>query len=208
MISVAFLVTCFLMVAMPGPTFALLVDQSMRHGRRAGIATVSGNTTGLVFWAIASAFGLTALVRTSELAFVVLKVAGAVYLCWLGLRTLIRSRSTSVGEPVEVRSGGGLLASYRAGVLTNIANPKAAVLYLALLPQFLPAHGNPAADTALLAAVQMTISVSWYTLVVLAIGFTRRLLSRPVVKARLEQLTGMVLVGLGLRMVMLSRAAV
>jgi threonine/homoserine/homoserine lactone efflux protein len=159
------------------------VNQSLRNGRVAGMAAVLGNASGLVFWASASVFGLTALIRTSEFAFVLLKVVGAAYLCWLGLRTLVRSRATAADDPVVRTGGGGPLAAFRTGMVTNLANPKAAVLYLALLPQFLPVGGNVLADTAVLAAVQMAISVSWYTLVVLAVGLVRRTLARPSVKA-------------------------
>ncbi|MDT7693332.1 MAG: hypothetical protein QOI75_2699 [Pseudonocardiales bacterium] len=208
MVSVAFVVTCVLIVVAPGPSFAVMVNQSLRNGRLGGLAAVLGNASGLVFWASASVFGLTALIRTSEFAFVALKVVGAAYLCWLGLRTLVRSRATAADDPVVMRTGGGgRLTAFRTGMVTNLANPKAAVLYLALLPQFLPAGGATLADTAVLAAVQMAISVSWYTLVVLAVGLVRRTLARPSVKARVEQISGLVLVGLGLRMITLSRAA-
>jgi threonine/homoserine/homoserine lactone efflux protein len=207
-VSVAFVVTCVLIVVAPGPSFAVMVNQSLRNGRLGGLAAVLGNASGLVFWASASVFGLTALIRTSEFAFLALKVVGAAYLCWLGLRTLVRSRATAADDPVVMRTGGGgRLTAFRTGMVTNLANPKAAVLYLALLPQFLPAGGATLADTAVLAAVQMAISVSWYTLVVLAVGLVRRTLARPSVKARVEQISGLVLVGLGLRMITLSRAA-
>lgn len=88
-----------------------------------------------------------------------------------------------------------------------MTNPKAAVLYLALLPQFLPPDGNPLLDTFVFAAVQMALSASYYTLVVLAIGLARRMLSRPVVRRWMDRVSGLVLVGLGIRMVTLSRAA-
>lgn len=206
MISWAFLLTCVLMVLSPGPSLAVMLNQSVRSGRGAGLATVAGNTTGLVFWATASAFGLTALVRTSEVAFVVLKAAGAVYLCWLGVQSLRRSRTQTevpVDEAVPPR---GLVAAFRAGLLTNLTNPKAAVLYLALLPQFLLPGGNTLTNTAVLAAVQMSISACWYTLVVLAVGVARRVLARPIVRKRIDQIGGVVLVALGIRMVTLTRA--
>lgn len=206
MVSWTFVLTCLLLAVVPGPSFAVLINQSVRHGRAAGLATVLGNTTGLLIWAVASAFGLTALVQASEVAFVALKVIGAIYLCWLGVRTLIRSRSTAAA-PTTPDASGGPLAAFRAGTITNLANPKAAVLYLALLPQFLPVDGNVLADTFVLAAVQMAISASWYALVVVAIGLVRRTLSRPAVQARVEQISGVVLVGLGLRMVVMSRSA-
>ncbi|MFB9906798.1 LysE family translocator [Allokutzneria oryzae] len=202
-----FVVTCLAVVIAPGPSLAVIIDQSLRAGRVAGLATVLGNTSGLVFWAFASAFGLTALVRTSEIAFVVLKVVGAIYLVWLGVQALLRSRRRREEEAAAGPVQRGLLASYRAGLLANLANPKAAVLYLALLPQFLPVGGTVFAGTALLAGAQMLISTSWYTLVVLAVGAVRRFLARPGVRARVDQLSGLVLVGMGVRMVTLGRTA-
>ena len=209
-----FVVTCVLVALTPGPSLAVLIDQLLRAGRPAGLVTVAGNTTGLVFWAGASVLGLTALVRASEVAFLVLKVLGAVYLVWLGVQSLRRSRrhraaaAEPSAEPARPGRSGGLLAAYRAGVLTNLSNPKAAALYLALFPQFLPAGAAPLAATATLAAVQMTISASWYVLVTLVIGRVRRLLANPVVRARMDQLTGLVLVGLGVRLATLARSAV
>lgn len=204
-VSIPFVITCALMVMAPGPTFAVIVNQSIRHGRRAGLRTVAGNTTALTFWATASALGLTALVRTSEIAFVVLKVAGAAYLCFLGVQTLLRSRrhkavAEDAAEPEE-HSG---WAAYRAGLLTNLTNPKAAVLYLALFPQFLPPGGG-LVDVFELAAVQMCVSVTWFTVLVLAVAGVRRLLARSVVRTWLDRVTSVVLIGLGVRLVALAR---
>ncbi|GDY30830.1 LysE family translocator [Gandjariella thermophila] len=228
-VSPAFVATCVLVVMSPGPSLAVIIDQTLRAGRPAGLVAVTGNTSGLVFWAFASVLGLTALVRTSELAFLALKIAGAGYLCWLGVQSLRRSRrhGTERARPHAAdqtrrhgtaqvwarerepeRGPRRILGAYRAGLLTNLSNPKAAVLYLALFPQFLPAHGGTVGQTAALAVVQMAISATWYTLVVLAVGVVRRLLARPAVRARLDQVTGLVLVGLGIRLATLTRAAV
>ncbi|HEX3788346.1 MAG TPA: LysE family translocator, partial [Pseudonocardiaceae bacterium] len=203
MISAAFLVTCVLIVVAPGPSFAVMVNQTLRHGRPAGLATVAGNTTALTFWASASALGLTALIRTSEIAFLALKIAGAAYLCWLGVQTLLRSRAKAsievdqeTAETPEPRPR-SIVAAYRAGLLTNLTNPKAAILYLALFPQFLPAHSG-LVDVFTLAVVQMSISASWYITVVLAVAGIRRLLAQPRVKIWLDRVTSCVLIGLGI----------
>jgi threonine/homoserine/homoserine lactone efflux protein len=202
-VSVAFVVTCALIVMAPGPSFAVIVNQSIRHGRRAGLQVVAGNTTALTFWATASALGLTALIRTSEIAFTVLKIAGAAYLCWLGVQTLLRSRRAVPVEPPEEPGRTGW-AAYRAGLLTNLTNPKAAVLYLALFPQFLPRGGGLPAVFEL-AAVQMCISASWYCVVVFAVAGVRKLLGRSVVRKWLDRATSVVLIGLGVRLVALAR---
>ncbi|MCO1579630.1 LysE family translocator [Crossiella sp. SN42] len=206
-----FVLTCLAVVIAPGPSLAVIVNQALRAGRTTGLATIAGNTSGLVFWAAASALGLTALVRTSEVAFVVLKVAGAAYLCFLGVQTLLRSRRHLRAAQADLAAGDrpkGLWSAYRAGLLANLANPKAAALYLALLPQFLPSEGSVLTGTAVLAVVQMAISAGWYGLVVLAVSTVRRVLSKPVVRARLDQVSGLVLVGMGVRMATLTRATV
>lgn len=206
-VSPAFLLTCVLIVLAPGPSFAVIVNRSIRHGRPAGLAVVAGNTTALTFWAAASALGLTALIRTSEIAFTVLKIGGAAYLVFLGVQSLLRSRRRSdeaatADEPDAAPPR--LFAAYRAGLFTNLTNPKAAVLYLALFPQFLPAGAGFGA-VATLAGVQMCISAGWYTLVVLAVAGVRRLLARAVVRRWLDRATSVVLIGLGVRMVVLTR---
>lgn len=203
MVSPAFVLTCLLIVVAPGPSFAVIVNRSIRHGRRAGLLVVAGNTTALAFWASASALGLTALIRTSEIAFTALKIAGAAYLCFLGVQTLLRSRRHAAAPPVDVVTGADS-AAYRAGLFTNLTNPKAAVLYLALFPQFLPAHSG-LGDVLVLAAVQMAISASWYVTVVLAVAAVRRLLAKSVVRTWLDRATSMVLIGLGVRLAALAR---
>ncbi|MCU1682542.1 MAG: lysine transporter LysE [Amycolatopsis sp.] len=203
-----FLVTCVVMVLTPGPSLAVMINQSLRSGRAAGLATVAGNTSGLVFWATASAFGLTALIRTSEVAFVVLKVAGALYLLWLGVQALRRSRVKTDKPVVDAAVTKGLAASYRAGLVANLTNPKAAVLYLALMPQFLVPGDNTLLNTAVLVGVQMSISAAWYAVVVLAVGLVRQALARPVVRRRMDRISGLVLVGLGIRMATLTSVAV
>ncbi|WP_020659262.1 LysE family translocator [Amycolatopsis benzoatilytica] len=206
-VTVPFVLTCLAIVVAPGPSLAVIVNRALRSGRVAGYATVAGNTTGLVFWAAASALGLTALVRASEVAFVVLKVVGAAYLCWLGFQSLRRSRVRSAQPDAPEAAPAGVFAAFRAGLIANVSNPKAAALYLALLPQFIPAHSAVLGATMTLAGVQMVISAAWYSVVVTLVSAVRRLLSRPPVRARLDQLSGVVLIGLGLRMATLSRAA-
>jgi threonine/homoserine/homoserine lactone efflux protein len=206
-VSPAFVLTCVLMVVAPGPSFAVIVNRSIRHGRRAGLLVVAGNTTALTFWATASSLGLTALIRTSVVAFTVLKIAGAAYLCLLGVQALLRSRrqagAAGDAEPAASQERTGW-AAYRAGLLTNLTNPKAAVLYLALFPQFLPPGGG-LGDVFGLAAVQMSISASWYTVVVFAVAGVRALLARSVVRRWLDRATSVVLIGLGVRLLALAR---
>jgi threonine/homoserine/homoserine lactone efflux protein len=123
-ITLPYIVTCAVLVIAPGPTFSVLVDQSLRHGRGTGLLTVAGNTTGLAVWAGASAVGLTGLISASRPAFIVLKTTGACYLCYLGVESLLNTRRgtpRTPGDPARRRGSG-----FRAGLITNLTNPKAA----------------------------------------------------------------------------------
>src|SRR3954468_8129659 len=115
----------------PGPATALVVRSAALRGRREAMLTTLGNSTGIVLWALASVLGISALVAASETAFVGLKVVGAVVLVVLGVQALRGGRRSQVAG-----RGGG--APYRDGLITSFANPKLAVFFVALFPQFVP----------------------------------------------------------------------
>ena len=130
-----FLAVSLLVIAVPGVDMALVTQQVLVHGRRAGLFAVVGIGTGSALQATAATLGLSALLAASHTAFVVLKAAGAVYLVWLGVQALWRARA-SAGEPAAATSAGGgsPWRSFRAGLLTNLLNPKIVVFYVTFLP--------------------------------------------------------------------------
>ncbi|GAA1524851.1 LysE family translocator [Actinomadura kijaniata] len=200
-----------LLVSMaPGPTTVVIIRQSIDAGRPAGIATVLGNETGWLAWCLAAAFGLSALLLASRLAYDVLRVAGAAVLIWFGVQALLRARRSIRRDASDGTGGtGGTSATprrrsrwrcYRMGLLTNLANPKAGVFALSFLPQFVP-DGAPVLPTLLLLAAASTlIDLAWYLGVVVAVCQVRRLFQRPAVRRRVEYLSGVVLVALGVRL--------
>ncbi|WP_041819092.1 LysE family translocator [Streptomyces davaonensis] len=198
---VAFLGACTLVAASPGPSTVLIIRQSL-HSRRSGFLTVLGNETGVFVWGVVAAFGLTALLTASEPAYDVMRVVGAVVLVGFGVQTLRAARRTrkepeDEAAPDGVRSG---WASYRAGLLLNLANPKAAVFALSFLPQFVP-DGAPHLPAMVgLAALWAVYEVGYYGLYVWFVGRMKSLLSRAGVRRRLEQVSGGVLLLLGVRM--------
>src|SRR3954470_13808446 len=123
----AFVPIAALLTVVPGAATAMVLRSSMRGGWRAGVATIAGNEIGVVAWALLSVLGISALVAASEVAFVVLKVAGAIVLVWLGIQSL-RGSAGAVARPVQ--------RPLRDGVVTSLANPKLAVFFVALFPQF------------------------------------------------------------------------
>ncbi|WP_458246221.1 LysE family translocator [Streptomyces sp. MAI_2237] len=204
----AFLGACTLIAASPGPSTVLIVKQSLRS-RRSGFLTVLGNETGVFTWGVVAALGLTALLTASEVAYGVMRFAGAFVLVAFGVQTLRRARRTGDAEDTEdavdtadARQGGGGSgwAAYRGGLLLNLANPKAAVFALSFLPQFVP-EGAPHLPAMIgLAALWAVYEVGYYGLYVWCVGRLRTVLSRAGVRRRLEQVSGGVLLLLGVRL--------
>ncbi|MET9970790.1 LysE family translocator [Streptomyces sp. NPDC006356] len=200
---IAFLGACTLVAASPGPSTVLIIKQSV-HSRRSGFLTVLGNETGVFIWGVVAAFGLTALLTASEVAYDVMRIVGAVVLVGFGVQTLRQARRTKGAESAEVPAWEGApksdWASYRGGLLLNLANPKAAVFALSFLPQFVP-QGAPHLPVMVgLAALWAVYEVGYYGLYVWFVGRMKTVLSRAGVRRRLEQVSGGVLLLLGVRM--------
>jgi threonine/homoserine/homoserine lactone efflux protein len=162
-----------------------------------------GGVIGLTVHASAAALGLSALLLASATAFTVLKIAGAAYLLWLGaqmLRSASRSqRSPVADEPVAVPRRWS--AYLRQGFLSNALNPKVALFFVTLLPQFLSANtGSPRTEALLLSAIFAGLYLAWFGLYVAAVDQLGRWLRRPRVKARIEQITGLLLVTVAVRL--------
>jgi len=188
----AFAIFAAVLAITPGLDTMLVLRTTALGGRRAGLSAVVGIALGCLVWAVASALGVTAVLAASRLAFEVLRWAGVVYLCYLGVRALLRK---STVEPAAASSGG-----IRTGLTTNLLNPKVGVFYLSVMPQFLPAGLPVLAGSLLLGAIHIGLGAVWLTLLVLVSHRAAGLLKRPTVRRRLEQLSGVVFLGFGLRL--------
>ena len=197
----AFLGACTLIAASPGPSTVLIIRQSL-HSRRSGLLTVLGNETGVFVWGVVAAFGLTALLSASEVAYDVMRIVGAVVLVVFGVQALWQARKPKGADAEGMGKGGGKsgLASYRTGLLINLANPKAAIFAMSFLPQFVP-EGAPHLPTMVgLAALWAVYELGYYSLYVWFVGRMKAVLSRAGVRRRLEQVSGGVLLLLGARL--------
>jgi threonine/homoserine/homoserine lactone efflux protein len=187
----AFAIFAAVLAITPGLDTMLVLRTAALGGRRAGLAAVAGIALGCLVWAVASALGVTAVLAASRLAFEVLRWAGVVYLCYLGVRALLRK---STVEPLPPAGG------IRSGLTTNLLNPKVGVFYLSVMPQFLPAGLPVFAGSLLLGAIHIGLGAVWLSLLVLVSHRAAGLLKRPTVRRRLEQLSGVVFLGFGLRL--------
>jgi threonine/homoserine/homoserine lactone efflux protein len=194
-----FVVTGVLLNLTPGQDTFYIVGRSLAQGRRAGVLSVLGITSGCLVHTLAAAFGLSAILATSADAFLVVKLAGAAYLGYLGARMLF-DRSSPIGMvelPVE-----GSWAIYRAGVLTNVLNPKVALFFLAFLPQFVSSTASSkVAAFLLLGGLFMCTGTLWcLTLVWCASAMGRRFRENPSAGVLIKRAAGALFIGLGVKM--------
>jgi threonine/homoserine/homoserine lactone efflux protein len=207
----AFLAAVLLISASPGPAMALIVRRAALRGLRGAVPTVLGLEAGLYLWALFAGAGFAALVAASEVAYVVLRVVGAVVLLVLGVKAwraawAARKGGAAAGEqPPPVLPGRSWAGSFVEGVVVQLANPKAAVFMLAFYPQFVPAHGPIFATTALLALLQVTLETALYLSLAAGVARAGEWFRRPRIRARFEATSGAVLVGLGVRVAVESR---
>jgi threonine/homoserine/homoserine lactone efflux protein len=190
---VAFVPVAVLVTIAPGPATAMVVRSAARGGRREALVCTAGNSLGVLAWGALAAAGLAAVVATSATVFTVVKLVGAVVLIVLGVQSL--RRRPAAHEP-SASSGRAL----RDGVITSLSNPKLAVFYVALFPQFVP-PGAPVLPSALLmAATIVAVDLVWYSALAYAVTRARRAFVDGPWARRVERLTGTVLVALGVRL--------
>ena len=194
-----FALVAALLTITPGIDTALVVRSTLQGGRRVGLWTSLGICCGLIVWGLLSVLGVTAVVTASRVAYDVLRLGGAAYLVYLGVRTLLAARrddDAMLAAGMVPRSG---RAAFRTGMLNNLLNPKVGVFYLTLLPQFIPAGAPVLGVSVLLASVHFVEGVLWLSLMTLAVHHASRLLRRAPVRRTMERVTGLVLLGFGAR---------
>lgn len=221
----AFFLAVLLISASPGPAMALILRRAALRGFRRTVPIVLGLEAGLYVWALLAAAGVAALVAASEVAFVVLRVVGALVLIVLGVRAWRaawlsrRATGSATGsvpvasvEPGAAESGavavasvesgseaGGGWRAFGEGFAVQLANPKAAVFMVAFFPRFVPAGHPVFSTTAVLAALQVALETGLYLSLAASVASAGGWFRRPVIRRRLEAVSGTVLVGLGLR---------
>jgi len=193
-----FVVTGVLLNLTPGQDTFYILGRSIADGTRSGVASALGITVGSLLHTAMAAVGLSAVLATSASAFTVVKILGAAYLIYLGVRMLT---TASVGEPPQVR-GTGALSSFRDGILTNVLNPKVALFFLALMPQFIePDSGTKVAAFIALGLTFVATGTAWCLILAISAGKLRGFFVRhPRGWRAVSQAAGCLFVLLGLRL--------
>lgn len=194
---VTFLIATVVLVLVPGPTVVFVVSQAIVHGRRAALAGVAGNCLGVYLLVVAVAFGIGAVVDKSIALFTVIKLVGAAYLVFLGVRAF-RERHLLAGGPGVLPVTGGR-RHLRRGFVVGVTNPKALVFFAAVLPQFVDrAAENPAGQMLVLGLIFVAVAMVLDSLWGLAAGTARQWLARsPKRTAVLGGTGGVLMIGLG-----------
>jgi threonine/homoserine/homoserine lactone efflux protein len=200
---VPFLLVVAVLTITPGPDMALVLRNGVRGGSATAWRTGIGCCVGIAVHAALALVGLSAILVASATAFTIVKVAGAAYLVYLGAKALLHSfpssKEADTDMSVEPTAPASQRQAFRQGLMSNLLNPKIALLFLTLIPQFV-APGEPKlATTTALAGVFLATAVVWWRVFSLGIGLFGRLLSRESVGRTLDRVTGTVLIGLGLR---------
>jgi threonine/homoserine/homoserine lactone efflux protein len=219
----AFALAATLLILAPGPDSMLVLRSALRGGRRAGWVTGAGILSGLLIWATAAAFGLSALLRASATGYDILRVLGACYLAWLGVTSLglfRRSRRAAraagtaaavnaASEPETSLPGGaegvGYGPAYLSGLVCNLLNPKIGVFFIAFLPGFIPARSAVPAMSFGLGFWFVAETAIWLATLAWLAERGTGWLRRPVVQRRLERFTGVVLLGFAVRLALENR---
>jgi threonine/homoserine/homoserine lactone efflux protein len=196
----SFALIAALITIVPGPDTALVLRTALLVGRRQAFATALGIGTGTLVWGVAAATGVSVLLTVDHVAYVALRIVGALYLVWLGIGMLRDARRPGETGHAAEPPRRGAASAYLRGVGTNLLNPKVGALYVALIPQFIPAHSSHLAMGLALAAVHDLEGLVWFSIFILAAHRARTWFSKDRVRRGFDALTGTVLVGFGVEL--------
>ncbi|QDQ00394.1 LysE family translocator [Lysinibacillus fusiformis] len=200
-----FLLMCVLLIILPGPDTAIATKNTLTVSRKGGIQTILGSCCGLLIHTLAAVIGLSAIIVKSAYVFTALKYVGAVYLCYLGVKTLwtlktIRTQSPVLHDESQIDYKYAHQSCFKQGFLTNITNPKVAVFFLTFLPQFVDATNATFVPFLIMGLVYTAITALWFVFYVYLLDKISVFMKRPTTKAVIEGLTGTILIGFGIKL--------
>ncbi|MCR6523766.1 LysE family translocator [Lysinibacillus capsici] len=200
-----FLVMCILLIILPGPDTAIATKNTLTVSRKGGLQTIIGSCCGLLIHTCAAVIGLSAIIVKSAYIFAVLKYVGAVYLCYLGIKTLWTLRTIRTQSPVVVDVGSiehkySHQSCFKQGFLTNVTNPKVAVFFLTFLPQFVDGNSGTFFPFLIMGLIYTALTMLWFIFYVYLLDRISAFMKKPSTKAVIEGLTGAILIAFGIKL--------
>lgn len=190
----AFILTVTMMTIIPGPDTILVLTKTVTNGRKDALICVGGIFLGLSIHSALSILGLSLIIINSASLFMAIKVAGALYLCYLGIVSFKNSKKSFIKEANEGTSSISLKRSFLQGLFTNLLNPKVILIFLALFPQFIDKNANSATPFLILCGTFFAIGFSWHMLVILLSSKLKEKLHSPKYSAILNIICGIIFI--------------
>ena len=200
-----------LVVMMPGPDFALITKIALQHGRRQGTAAAIGIACGIAVHTIAAIVGISAIIVSSITLFSILKIAGAAYLFWLGVKALMASFDHKTGpvntdaiqtHPLSAPQELSMKACLRQGFFCNLLNPKAVIFFLTFIPQFMDVHQPLGPQFLALGGILGLFCLCWFSSLSYVLGFVRRYFLSATFQKWLNRCTGLIFIAFGVNLVL------
>ncbi|WP_223594651.1 LysE family translocator [Neobacillus bataviensis] len=200
-----FVIMSLLFVILPGPDIGLITQNTVTSGKKGGIDTVIGITSGLIIHTSAAVFGLSAIFVKSALLFSIFKYVGAVYLIYLGVTSIWSSKknkgSSGDGHQTKYKNK----SPFRQGFLTNLLNPKIAVLFLTFFPQFLSTGMKPFLQFLMMGLTYTVLTIIWSIVYVNLINYISSWMKKPATQRAIERISGFVVLGFGIKLAIEKR---
>jgi RhtB (resistance to homoserine/threonine) family protein len=197
-----FVLMCILLIILPGPDTAIATKNTISVGKSGGIKTALGTCCALLIHTSAAVLGLSAIIVKSAYLFSVFKYVGAVYLIYLGVKTLWSLKKKEVAASVETNTNSQVVnrSCFKQGFLTNILNPKVAVFFLTFLPQFVDAGSNTFIPFLIMGITYTVLTALWFVLYIYLINQIRAFMKKPKTQNMIEGITGTILIGFGIKL--------
>jgi len=197
-----FVFMCMLLIILPGPDTAIATKNTLTVGRIGGLKTALGTCCALLIHTSAAVFGLSAIIVKSAFLFSVFKYVGAIYLVYLGIKTLWALRKKEVAASVETNTAKQYenKSCFKQGFLTNLLNPKVAVFFLTFLPQFVDAGSDTFVPFLIMGFTYTLLTAIWFFLYVYLLNQISTFMKKPKAQNMIEGITGAILIGFGIKL--------
>jgi RhtB (resistance to homoserine/threonine) family protein len=197
-----FALMCILLIILPGPDTAIATKNTVTVGRNGGLQTALGTCCALLIHTSAAVLGLSAIIVKSALLFSIFKYVGAIYLLYLGVKTLwsLKKTKDSVSQELNTKTQFMNTSCFKQGFLTNLLNPKVAVFFLTFLPQFVDAGSNTFLPFLIMGFTYTVLTAVWFFLYVLLINQISAFMKKPKTQTIIEGITGTILIGFGIKL--------